>query len=102
MVSTRIFQKNRYSAYLMIIILKDNFAYFFIKTYVVCAHQKLIAKAFLMSTHNIEFHEDLTQIIFKLSSNTVNRLIFAAINFFAFLSSWAFCGNLFSQTAELY
>ena len=38
----------------------DNFAYFFIKT-----------EAILMSTHNIGFYEDLTKIIFELSSNII-------------------------------
>ena len=41
----------------------DNFAYFFIKTYV--------DEAILMSTHNIGFYEDLTKIIFELSSNII-------------------------------
>ena len=38
---------------------------FFIKTYV------LGAQAILMSTHNIGFYEDLTKIIFELSSNII-------------------------------
>ena len=48
--------------------ISDNFAYFFIKTYVVGAHLCL-TEAILMSTHNIGFYEDLTKIIFELSSN---------------------------------
>ena len=36
------------------------------------------AKAILMSTHNIGFYEDLTKIIFELSSNT--HLISSADN----------------------
>ena len=51
-------------------IFDDNFAYFFIKTYVVGAHSNCLAEAILMSTHNIVFYEDLTKIIFELSSNT--------------------------------
>ena len=35
-----------------------------------------IASAILMSTHNIGFYEDLTKIIFELSSNT--HLIFVS------------------------
>ena len=54
----------------------DNFAYFFIKTYIVGAHYNCIAKAILMSTHNICFYEDLTKIIFQLSSNT--HIIFSS------------------------
>ena len=46
-------------------IINDNFAYFFIKTYVVGG------EAILMSTHNIGFYEDLTKIIFELSSNII-------------------------------
>ena len=61
-------------AYLMI---SDNFAYFFIKTYVVGAHSNRLAEAILMSTHNIGFYEDLTKIIFELSSNT--HLISSAV-----------------------
>ena len=38
--------------------------------YVVGAHLNRLAKAILMSTHNIGFYEDLTKIIFELSSNT--------------------------------
>ena len=51
--------------------LSDNFAYFFIKTYVVGAHYNRLAEAILMSTHNIGFYEDLTKIIFELSSNII-------------------------------
>ena len=40
----------------------------FIKTYVVGAHY---GEAILMSTHNIGFYEDLTKIIFELSSNII-------------------------------
>ena len=32
-------------------------------------HIRYIAEAILMSTHNIGFYEDLTKIIFELSSN---------------------------------
>ena len=45
----------------------DDFAYFFIKTYVVGAHSNRLAETILMSTHNIGFYEDLTKIIFELS-----------------------------------
>ena len=45
-------------------IFDDNFAYFFIKTYVVGAQNRL-GEAMLMSTHNIGFYGDLT----KLSLN---------------------------------
>ena len=45
-------------------------SYFFIKTYVVGAHLNCPTDAILMSTHNIGFYEDLTKIIFELSSNT--------------------------------
>ena len=38
-----------------------------------------------MRTHNAGFYEDLTKIIFQLSSNT------------HLISSAAFCGNLFSK-----
>ena len=31
----------------------------------------VLAKAILMSTHNIGFYEDLTKIIFELSSNII-------------------------------
>ena len=55
----------------MIINLSDNFAYFFIKTYVVGAHKNHLAEAILMSTHNIGFNEDFTNIIFELSSNII-------------------------------
>ena len=34
------------------------------------AHLNRLAKAILMSTHNIGFYEDLTKIVFELSSNT--------------------------------
>ena len=34
------------------------------------AHVNRLAEVILMSTHNIGFHEDLTKIIFELSSNT--------------------------------
>ena len=37
--------------------------------YVVGAHY-VVGEAILMSTHNIGFYEDLTKIIFQLSSNT--------------------------------
>ena len=50
-------------------IFDDNFAYFFIKIYVV--------EAILMNTHNIGFYKDLTKIIFELSSNT--HLISSAV-----------------------
>ena len=36
-------------------IFDDNFANFFIKTYVVDAHYNHLTKAILMSTHNIGF-----------------------------------------------
>ena len=42
---------------------RDNFAYFSIKTYV--------AEAILMSTHNICFYGELTKIILQLSSTTL-------------------------------
>ena len=48
----------------------------FIKTYVVGAHKIRLGEAILMSTHNIGFYEDLTKIIFELSSNM--RLISSA------------------------
>ena len=53
--------------------LSDNFAYFFIKTYVVgcLLESPSLAEASLMSTHNIGFYEDLTKIIFELSSNII-------------------------------
>ena len=41
------------------------------------------AEAILMSTHNIGFYEDLTKIIFELSSNT--QQISSADNTFMFL-----------------
>ena len=50
--------------------INDNFAYFFIKTYVVGAHSNRLGEAILMSTHNIGFYEDLTKTVFELSSNT--------------------------------
>ena len=34
------------------------------------AHNNPLGKAILMSTHNIGFNEDMTKIIFHLSSNT--------------------------------
>ena len=34
------------------------------------AHKNRLGEAILMSTHNIGFYEDLTKIIFELSSNT--------------------------------
>ena len=43
-------------------ILRDTFAYFFIKTYVVGAHSNRIAEAILMSTHSIGVNEDLTKL----------------------------------------
>ena len=36
--------------------------------YVVSAHQNRLVEAILMSTHNIGFYENLTKIIFQLSS----------------------------------
>ena len=55
-------------------IFDDNFAYFFMKTYVVaCGYE-----AILMSTHNIGFYEEVTKIIFQLSSNT--HLIYYSIH----------------------
>ena len=61
-------------------IFDDNwkfFAYFFLNTYVVGeawrfsrAPTYAIPEAILMSTHNISFYEDLTKVIFQLSSNT--------------------------------
>ena len=53
-----------------------NFAYFFIKIYVVGTHQNRLAEVILMSTHNIGFYEDLTKIIFQLSSTM--HLIFSS------------------------
>ena len=47
----------------------DNFVYFFIKTYVVGAHLNRLGEAIQLSIHNIGFYEDLTKIIFQLSSN---------------------------------
>ena len=46
--------------------IRDNFAYFFIKTYVVGAEHPQ-----QLSTYNIGFYEDLTKIIFQLSSNVI-------------------------------
>ena len=43
------------------LMIRDIFAYFFIKTYVVGAHY---IKVILMSIHNIGFYEDLTKITF--------------------------------------
>ena len=42
--------------------IRDNFAYFSIKTYVVGTRE-----AILMSTHNICFYGELTKIILQLS-----------------------------------
>ena len=36
--------------------ISDDFAYFFIKTYVVGAHKNRPADRILMSTHNIDFY----------------------------------------------
>ena len=51
--------------------LSDNFAYYFIETYVVGAHYNRLGEVILMSTQNIGFYEDLTKIIFELSSNII-------------------------------
>ena len=58
--------------YLMII--KVHVYYFFIKAHIVCAHLNHLVEAIQMSTHNIGFYEDLTKIIFQLSSNTLSVL----------------------------
>ena len=44
---------------------KDNFAYFSIKTYVVGTHWNHLTKAILMSTHKKCFYEKLTKIILE-------------------------------------
>ena len=72
---TRRRNKVRICGYLII---SDNFAYFFIKTYVVGAHLHRLAEAILMSTHKIGFYEDLTKLFFELSSNM--HLISSAAN----------------------
>ena len=56
----------------------NYFAYFFIKTYVMGAHYNRLAEAILMSTHNIGFYEDLTKIIFELSSNIIKYAPYSA------------------------
>ena len=58
-----------YVEYLKII--RDNFAYSFIKTYVVGTFQNCPDEVILMSTHNISFYEELTKIIIQLSINTI-------------------------------
>ena len=45
-------------------IIRDNFAYSFIKTYVVGTQQNCFGEAILMSTYNLGFYEELTKIIF--------------------------------------
>ena len=76
---------------------RDNFAYFFIKTYVVGAHLNHLGccgcslellRLALMSTLNIGFYEDVTKINFQLSSNT--RLISSSGN----------CEDVFSQRSS--
>ena len=51
---------------------RDNFTYFFIKTYFVGANKNCLGEAILMSTHNMRFYEDLTKLSFRkhqISSN---------------------------------
>ena len=53
-------------------------------------HNIGFAEAILMSTHNIGFYEDLTKIIFELSSNT--HLISSAVSSVClFLDAMWFC-----------
>ena len=56
----------------------DDFANFFIKTYVVGAHKNRLDldEATRKSTHNTGFYEGMTKIIFQLSSNT--HLVFSS------------------------
>ena len=49
--------------------IRDNSAYFSIKTSVVGTHQNRLSEAILMSTHNICFDGELMKIILQLSSN---------------------------------
>ena len=54
-----------------------------IKTYFVGAHSNRLGEVILMSTHNIGFYEDLTKIIFQLSSNFIKYapyLFFYVVN----------------------
>ena len=72
----------------------DNFAYFFIKTYGVCAHARR-----LMSTHNISFYEEMAKIIYQLSSNM--HLISSSVSSQVSVLNWGcnvacFSGQLFS------
>ena len=74
----------------------DDFVYFFIKTHVVRG------EAILISTHNIDFCEDLTDIIIQLSSNM--HLISSSDNsdfIFLLLHKKACCGCS-NHTACLY
>ena len=69
--------KATYLPYFFILDVTGNMYFFFgLKTYVVGAHWNRLGKAFLMNTHNIGFHEDLTKIIFQLSSNFIKYAIY--------------------------
>ena len=60
------------------------------------AHKNRLGEAILMSTHNIGFHEEMTKIIFQLSSNT-HLISFSAIpsiyKAFMFLAKTVFLLN---------
>ena len=45
------------------------------KTYLVGVHENGLARAILMSTHTIGFYEEMSKIIFQLSSNIIIKYV---------------------------
>ena len=69
-------------------------------SYVIGAHYNRLTEAILMSTHNIGFYEDLTKIIFRLSSNThlISSSVLFSLYFSGQMSSekrWSLCRKKF-------
>ena len=55
-----------------VITVKYNFFYlFFMKAYVAGTHQKRLAEALLMSTHNICFHDDIRKALLMSTHNII-------------------------------